>query len=192
MRNPHEHTHISRSHSVTLAAETVERVDFLQRESRRSTRLPKVPRRELFFGVEPAQRGGGGGRGAEDGPRNFGNSFRLRIKISLRRMSFSSAEQKQARARAGAADRFRRENLITKRRRLGLRPRYRRGISKRLAGSCGERNFGGRQCAPILIAGNPSSTKGWKRKKNRTVERLAGGGGGRGEPITRGGKIVTE
>lgn len=90
------------------------------------------------------------------------DSFRLRIKISPRRMNISPSVN---RSRPGT-HRFRRENLITKRRLGPGRARYRRGISKRFAGSCGERNFGGRQCAPILIVGNPSS-KGWRKPKRK-------------------------
>lgn len=54
--------------------------------------------------------------------RNFENSFRLRIKISLRRMNFFLSEQKQGRVGPRGSVR---ENLITKRRldSLGARGR---------------------------------------------------------------------
>lgn len=115
-----------------------------------------------------------------DGTRNPEDSFRLRIKISPRRTNISPWVNR-SRLGPGRAHRYRRENLITKRRLVTDRgARYRRGISKRFAGSCGQRNFGGRQCAPILIVGNPSSTKGWEKKERRESgrRRLPEGGGG--------------
>lgn len=83
-------------------------------------------------------------------------------------MNISLGEQKHG---PGWTPRFHKEKFNNEATtRLGSKraaARYRRGISKRYAGSCAERNFGGRQCAPILIVGNPSSTKGWKKRPER-------------------------